>query len=93
MHSTVVVGGASPSALPYDIYYSKLPENKTLTVPGSATYSLAGFYVHIDRHITPFWINIYIPVTLLVTISWLRYYKQIVHTQVAVEYVDLYLLL
>ena len=91
MHSTVSVGMASQSALPYDIYYSKLPENQTLTVPGSATYSLVGFYVHLDRHITPFWINIYIPVTLLVTISWLRYSKQIVHTTVAVEYVVLHL--
>ena len=72
LHTTVWVGMASPSALPYEIYYTKLPENKTLTDPNSATYSLAGFYVHLDRHIIPFWINIYIPVSLLVAISWLR---------------------
>ena len=73
LHSTVWLGMASPSALPYEIYYTKLPENTTLTVPSSATYSVTGFYVHLDRHIIPFWINIYIPVSLLVTVSWLRY--------------------
>ena len=73
LHSEVYVGMASPSALPYDIYYTRLPENHTLKMPSSGTYSLSGFYVHLDRHIIPFWINIYIPVSLLVTISWLRY--------------------
>ena len=68
---------ASPAALPYKIYYSKLPENHTLTVlEEKRTYSLAGFYVHFDRHIIPFWINIYIPVSLLVIISWLRYLSE-----------------
>ena len=64
---------ASPAALPYNIYYTKLPENQTLTVlEEERSYSLVGFYVHLDRHIIPFWINIYIPVSLLVIISWLR---------------------
>ena len=73
LNSTVWKGMASPPALPYKIYYTKLPNNQTLTVPSSATYSLIGLYVHLDRHIIPFWINIYIPVTILVIVSWLRY--------------------
>jgi len=73
LHSTVWVGMASPSALPYEIYYTKMPENQTVMMSSVGNYSLAGFYVHLDRHIIPFWINIYIPVSLLVSISWLRY--------------------
>ena len=73
LHSEVVFGMASSAALPYKIYYSKLPENHTLTLKSGEKYSLAGFYIHLDRHIIPFWINIYIPVSLLVISSWLRY--------------------
>ena len=71
LHSSVFIGMGSPPALPYEIYYSKLPQNYTMRVD-KWNFSLAGFYIHFERHTIPFWINIYIPISILVSISWLR---------------------
>ena len=59
------------SALPYEVAFSNLPENLT-TSWGVGTFSTAGFYVHLDRYVLPFIVNIYIPTTLAVIISWIR---------------------
>ena len=71
-HTVVATQWSAQSALPYKVYYSKMPENYTLLWP-SGNYSIAGFYVHLDRFVLPFIVNIYIPTTLLVIISWIRY--------------------
>ena len=59
------------SALPYKVYYSKLPVDHKLEWP-HGNFSTAGFYVHLDRYVLPFIVNIYIPTTLLVVTSWIR---------------------
>ena len=61
------------SALPYKVSYSKLPHNHTLVYPAIGVFSTAGFYVHLDRHVLPYIVNIYIPTALLVVVSWIRY--------------------
>ena len=60
------------SALPFKVAYSSLPEIHIMTIGNIGNFSTAGFYVHLDRYVLPFIVNIYIPTTLAVIISWIR---------------------
>lgn len=71
LHTEIMTQWSVQSALPYEVYYSRLPENHTIVWP-HGNFSTAGFYVHLDRHVLPFIVNIYIPTILLVIVSWIR---------------------
>jgi hypothetical protein len=70
--STTRINKVLRSALQFDVHFTNWPPDPVKTFC-STKFPVAGFKVHLTRHIRPIIINVYFPSIILVVASWVSF--------------------